>query len=169
MYYDPYSILFTIKLPLPLYSKSTSSLVSSECPVCYTYGPYPLWFWQNLFCCWCSLTSYWRTSSFDFLSSTDSSFAPLLYVSSSFPLPERLFPLFLTFSLTLTLLFSFPGGLTSPMALTSTSKQATLAFLSPAWTSYYNFRSLCSTTYQISPQDDSQIPQIQCTQTSTSS
>lgn len=48
MYYDPYSILFTIKLPLPLYSKTTSSLVSSECPVCYTYGPYPLWFWQNL-------------------------------------------------------------------------------------------------------------------------
>lgn len=84
-------------------------------------------------CCCCSLTSYWRTSSFDLLSSSDPSFAPLLYVSSSFPLSERLFPLFLTFSLTLTLVFSFPDGLTNPMALTSTSKQVTLEFLSPAW------------------------------------
>ena len=48
MYYDRYSILLTIKLPLPLYSKTTSSLASSECPVCHTYGPYLLWFWQNL-------------------------------------------------------------------------------------------------------------------------
>lgn len=166
MDYDPYSILFTIKLALPLYSKTTSSLGSSEYPVCYTCGPYPPWFWQNFFfivpwllvgglpplAFWVPLIRHLRLCLCLFFSTFRASF-----------------PTFLTFSLTPTLLSSFPVGLTNPMALTSNSKQVTLKFLSLAWTSYYNFRSLCSTTYWTSPLDDSQRSQIQCTQTSASS
>lgn len=64
---------------------------------------------------------------------------------------------------------SFPVGLTNPGFWPPNSKQVTLKFLSLAWTSYYFFRSLCSTTYWTSPLDDSQRSQIQCTQTSASS
>ena len=166
MDYDPYSILFTIKLPLPLYSKTTP-LGSSECPVCCTYGPYPPWFWHNFFLLFLDfLLEDFLLWLLEFHWVFICAFALHLFFFSTF---RASFPTFLTFSLTLTLLSSFPDGLTNPMALTSNSKQVTLKFLSPAWTSFYNFRSLCSTTYQTSPLDDSQRSQMQCTQTSASS
>lgn len=161
--HDPPSGLFPIRLPLSLYPKTISALVSNELPDCYIRGPCTPALWQNMLL---SLNSLWVHSLLWLLE-----FCWFLICFTSLSLFHSqhagIFLISLIFSLSLLLLFSLPDGLTNLVALTSTSEQVTLEF--PSLVQAFGPGSdldvqLITRHHHL---DNSQRPQIQCTHTST--